>query len=70
MVVINCEIYYFDIIFNYSKKWKSISFKGLPITPGIIEFLIIMLLSGRTLKRNKIANSILKYHLENGGKKI
>ena len=42
-------------------------YKGLPITPAIIEYLIIYLLNGKTLKRDDIVNKILDHHISNGG---
>ena len=44
-------------------------YSGLPITPAIIELLIIDLINGHTLKRDEIVKKILDYHLSNGGLK-
>jgi hypothetical protein len=42
-------------------------FAGLPITPRIIEELIIKLFTGKTKKRHEIVDGVLKFHLQNGG---
>jgi hypothetical protein len=42
-------------------------YKGLPITPSIIEELIVLLLNSQILKREDIVNKILDYHISNGG---
>ena len=46
---------------------EKYQYSGLPITPSIIENLIILLLNGQTLKRDSIVNKILEYHIINGG---
>lgn len=42
-------------------------FKNLPLTPSMIEDLIITLLDGKTLKRDSIVKIILDFHISNGG---
>ncbi|NCQ79457.1 MAG: GIY-YIG nuclease family protein [Microcystis aeruginosa W13-15] len=48
---------------------ENYQFTKLPITPSIIEFLIIYLFNGQTLKRDDIVNKILDFHTANGGLK-
>jgi hypothetical protein len=48
---------------------ENYQFTKLPITPSIIEFLIISLFNGQTLKRDDIVNKILDYHTTKGGLK-
>lgn len=42
-------------------------YKGLPITPSIVEELIVSLANGRTLKRDDIVKLILDFHINSGG---
>lgn len=42
-------------------------YNGLPITPSIIEYLILTLFNGRTVKRDTIVNNVLDYHISNCG---
>ena len=42
-------------------------YKGLPITPSIIESLTIELVNGQTLKRDDLVKKILEHHISNGG---
>lgn len=44
-------------------------YKDLPITPVIIETLILKLANGKTLKRDDLVKLILEYHITNGGAK-
>jgi hypothetical protein len=46
---------------------ESYPYKSLPITPSIIENLIIDLFNNQTLKREEIVNKILNHHISNGG---
>ncbi len=42
-------------------------YKGLPITPSIIENLTIELVNGQTFKRDDLVKKILGHHISNGG---
>ena len=44
-------------------------YKGLPLTPVVIEFLILELFSGQTVERRKIVAEVVRTHLARGGKK-
>ncbi|MPN11088.1 hypothetical protein SDC9_158389 [bioreactor metagenome] len=46
---------------------ETYKYKDLPITPAIIEVLIIELFNGQTLKRDDIVKIILEHHISNGG---
>jgi hypothetical protein len=46
---------------------EDYKFKNLPITPNIIETIIIELFNGKTLKRDEIVNRVLDFHITNGG---
>lgn len=46
---------------------ENYKYYGLPITPSIIEYLILRLFNGQTLKRDIIVNGVLDYHVSNGG---
>ena len=43
-------------------------YKNVPITPKIIEDIIIKLFNGQTVKRDKIITDVLNFHKENGGR--
>lgn len=45
----------------------SYKYKALPITPAIIEYLIIELLNGQTSKRDDIVKLIIDTHISSGG---
>lgn len=42
-------------------------YQGLPITPSIIEELIVQHFNGKSSKRDVIVNKVLEYHIANGG---
>ncbi|ARF17483.1 GIY-YIG nuclease family protein [Sporosarcina ureae] len=46
---------------------ESYRYSKLPLTPAIIETLIIELFNGKTIKRDEIVNKVLSYHEANGG---
>jgi hypothetical protein len=46
---------------------EDYQFKDLPITPSIIETIIIQNLNGKKLKRDEIVNKVLDFHITNGG---
>jgi hypothetical protein len=43
-------------------------YKNLPITPQIVQELIIELFNGSTVKRDDIVSKILDHHVSLGGK--
>ena len=42
-------------------------YKGLPITPSIIESVTTELINGQTIKRDDLVKKILEHHISNGG---
>lgn len=42
-------------------------YTGLPLTPSLIEELILQVFNNRTIKRDVIVSQIRQYHLDNGG---
>ncbi|MDQ0220976.1 hypothetical protein ELQ35_21510 [Peribacillus cavernae] len=46
---------------------EEYKYDKLPITPAIIEELIIALFNGKTTKRDEIVNTVLEYHKNKGG---
>ena len=46
---------------------ESYKYYGLPITPSIIEYWILRLFKGQTLKRDLIVKAVLDSHISNGG---
>lgn len=47
---------------------KNYKYQGLPITPSMIEELIVKLFNGTSNKRDTIVNRVLDFHISNGGK--
>lgn len=47
---------------------KEYAYKGVPITPAIIETITIELFNGKTIKRDDIVQKVLDYHIKNGGR--
>lgn len=54
---------------NISYSDKNYDYKGLPLTPSIIEELILELFSGKILIRQTIVDEVVKFHEINGGTK-
>ncbi|RDU37300.1 hypothetical protein DRW41_05455 [Neobacillus piezotolerans] len=46
---------------------EEYKYNKIPLTPAIIEDLIIALLNGKTIKRDEIVKTVLEYHKNNGG---
>jgi hypothetical protein len=44
------------------------NYRNLPITPSIIEEIIVQLFNGSSSKRDVIVNKVLDYHISNGGR--
>jgi hypothetical protein len=42
-------------------------YKGIPITPAIVEYLIKSYLRGQQLRRSQIIDSVVQKHIEHGG---
>jgi len=47
---------------------ENYEYRDVPITPSIVEAIIVKLFNGRMVKRDEIIKAVLKYHIENGGK--
>jgi hypothetical protein len=46
---------------------EEYKFQGVPITPVIIEYIILLLFNGKQLKREKIVKEVLDFHIDRGG---